>query len=526
MNEERLHYLDALRAFAMLLGIVLHGLLSFVDIPIWPAQDLYQNQQIFGLLQHAIHGFRLPLFFLLSGFFTMMLWKRRGARALAKHRAIRILIPLVVGTFVTWLLIIPVGIWGQNKRAALQNSENRTFTVCSAAREGDISQMKRLIEDGGAINESDEMRMTPLQWAVVMGHSEVVRTLLEKGASIDHQHRDGGTALHSAAFFHHVEVVGILLENGADPNKENASGETALDSAKAPRWLRQAMGDQFKVPPVKGHREKTVELLVSKNGKPGSKKNKEWRDAVGIYSIGALIPIFYHLWFLYYLVWFVAVFLVLALIFKKWNRGTFWNGFVASRYRLFWLIPFTFLPQAMNTQTFGPDTAMGLLPWPPTVSYYGFFFFFGVLSFGVNKFWDEVGKLWHVQLVLAIPLLIVGVDATKNGDTLLSSACASGYVWLLIAACIGLFRRFFSSGKLWIRYISDSSYWLYITHLIPVIALQIWVSDWDVSVFLKFAIVCVVPTALLLLVYEFAVRYTFIGAVLNGRKVRNRQTES
>jgi hypothetical protein len=32
--------------------------------------------------------------------------------------------------------------------------------------------------------------------------------------------------------------------------------------------------------------------------------------------------------------------------------------------------------------------------------------------------------------------------------------------------------------------------------------------------------ICAVSTAALLVIYEYAVRYTFIGAMLNGRKTR------
>ena len=68
--------LDALRAFAMLLGIVLHGAISFVPGAglIWGVQDS-ESSTAFTILMELIHGWRMPLFFLVSGFFTMMLWK-------------------------------------------------------------------------------------------------------------------------------------------------------------------------------------------------------------------------------------------------------------------------------------------------------------------------------------------------------------------------------------------------------------------------------------------------------------------
>ena len=61
----RRYDLDALRATTMLLGIALHAGLSFTPFP-WPVQD-EQQSGFFGLLFAAIHGFRMPVFFVLNG---------------------------------------------------------------------------------------------------------------------------------------------------------------------------------------------------------------------------------------------------------------------------------------------------------------------------------------------------------------------------------------------------------------------------------------------------------------------------
>jgi len=45
----------------------------------------------------VIHGFRMPLFFLLSGFFTAMLWQSRGLQRLWRHRLNRLGLPLAAG---------------------------------------------------------------------------------------------------------------------------------------------------------------------------------------------------------------------------------------------------------------------------------------------------------------------------------------------------------------------------------------------------------------------------------------------
>ena len=81
--QTRHHYLDALRAVAMLLGIVLHSALAYTA-GLWPVQDS-QNSDGLGFCVVAIHGFRMALFFLLSGYFTAMLWRKRGSQALLKQ---------------------------------------------------------------------------------------------------------------------------------------------------------------------------------------------------------------------------------------------------------------------------------------------------------------------------------------------------------------------------------------------------------------------------------------------------------
>jgi len=131
LASKRYHDLDALRAFAMLLGIALHALTSFValPLPIWPAQDINQHDgYLFAL--HAIHGFRLQLFFLVSGFFTMMLYQQRGLRGLIRHRAKRILLPLVVFTIILTPVIIGIGIY------TYDTNKVRANTLWEAAQSG------------------------------------------------------------------------------------------------------------------------------------------------------------------------------------------------------------------------------------------------------------------------------------------------------------------------------------------------------------------------------------------------------
>ena len=62
IKTKRYYDLDALRAVAMFLGIILHSTMSFCpDIPGNYPQDIHQHQSYMVVLE-VIHGFRMPLF--------------------------------------------------------------------------------------------------------------------------------------------------------------------------------------------------------------------------------------------------------------------------------------------------------------------------------------------------------------------------------------------------------------------------------------------------------------------------------
>ena len=103
---------------------------------------------------------------------------------------------------------------------------------------------------------------------------------------------------------------------------------------------------------------------------------------------------------------------------------------------------------------------------------------------------------------------------------LIASACIVLYCWLVIFGFIGVFRQFFSGENKTIRYLSDSSYWLYVAHMPLMMFLQGLVAPWAMPSLVKFLLVCGVTVGLLLLMYEYVIRYTFVGTLLNGKRTR------
>jgi glucan biosynthesis protein C len=91
-------------------------------------------------------------------------------------------------------------------------------------------------------------------------------------------------------------------------------------------------------------------------------------------------------------------------------------------------------------------------------------------------------------------------------------------MWLLILGVAGLFLRYLGDHSAWRRYLCDSSYFLYIAHMPVIIAFQLLLRDVPLPPLLKIFVALGATTAVLLPLYRYAVRPTFIGAVLNGRR--------
>lgn len=92
---DRLHGLDALRAGALLLGLVLHASLAFFPQQIWIVADDSRSVGAAWLF-FAIHLFRMTAFFLIAGLFAHMMLARKGWWGFAKDRLNRIAGPLAV----------------------------------------------------------------------------------------------------------------------------------------------------------------------------------------------------------------------------------------------------------------------------------------------------------------------------------------------------------------------------------------------------------------------------------------------
>ena len=555
--NKRYHDLDALRAFAMLLGIALHAFCSFFPLPIWPAQDAYKPEinlpeiyvQFFGNLGYevsssfnpflvgltAVHGFRMQLFFLISGFFTAMLIRKRGLTELFKHRFKRIFLPLIISLPIIWITLIPAAIYGGVKKEQVRvilNNNKSLNNIFDAAQSGDLEQIKKIInEDETSINKQSPDGTTPLITACIFGQSEAVSLLVSSGAELDKKNLEGSSAMSVAVFFGYPGIVENLIEVGADLNIKSKDGSTPLDIASAP-WkdikpiydmvgsIMAAEGLEMDYKRIRSVRPQIVELLLKEGAVFGS-TSKEEADLGMLFYLMFFAPVFHHLWFLYYLIWLILILISLVWMNRQIGLSKIIPDFlITTPACLIVLLPLTLFVQRMMPDEFGPVTAPGILPWPPLLLYYGIFFVFGALCYGRKRFESMFGRSWPILLGLALPFLLFGL-AFQSGNgkgSMIFSTCAVAFVWLMVFGLIGFFRSIFSRESKLIRYVSDSSYWLYLSHLPLMMFIQALVSTWQFSPYLKCLIVCVLTLTPLMLMYRYSVRYTFIGTMLNGKR--------
>ena len=502
----------------MLLGIVLHGAMSFIPGigVIWAVQDSQPNG-LYGVLLGSIHGWRMPLFFLVSGFFTAMLWKKRGLQALLIHRCKRIFLPMVL----SMLTIIPLMLIVSGYVRSRPTSE-----PTSTAKERDANALRSGsdVRGGAGIDVSA---------AVVLGDLNTLDAYLRNGGDVDAKDAFGSAPMHVACLFGRADAAKLLLANDASLEVENNDGATS-EQLLALDWETTAyIAGLVQVPVDREEllmgRQRIAAAINEKTGRTAPVMTAQANGLEGLIGLLFDVPVFHHLWFLWFLCWFVCGFALLVKLLQTLRIPAVSDKWLTSWLRYVWLIPLAAVPQyfmASSQYAYGPDTSIGLLPLPAVFAYYAIFFGYGAMYFGANDQAVTVGKGYWWKLAAAVLILfpiglaLQGPDRTSG--RILFAVMQVSYAWVMSFAMLGLFDRLFRSQRFWVRYLSDSSYWLYLAHIPLVLLLQFIVRDWSLPSLLKFGFVCSVTTVLLLVSYRLCVRNTWLGALLNGKRYPGR----
>jgi peptidoglycan/LPS O-acetylase OafA/YrhL len=402
---DRLHALDAVRAYALLLGVVLHGAAAFLQgfpIPMW----LDEPSTGATIIYYVIHMFRMSAFFLMAGFFARLLVVRRGEPAFIKDRLKRVAVPLVLFGPVVFILI-PIG-----------------FAL--------------------------------------------------------------------GALPHGVDYLLGLAQTQAQPPVQAEAAAAAQAGALAGFNLA-------------------------------------------------------HLWFLYYLLIFYALTLAIRFVVRTLDRRAV-VAHAADRVLAFvmrgvWAPVLIALPIAAYlyqrpdwAEWLGLPAPVALKPSATALVGYGAAFALGWLLNRQVQLLFDLQRRWVGYFAAAVALTVfclatIGTTPRWGGPNLEGSArllYTAAYVvglWCWVFAFVGAAVRYLSKPHAVTRYLADASYWVYLMHLATLLFFITLLNPftWHWAVKLTISVVGSMP--ILLGTYHLFVRYTWIGAILNGRRHSRREKE-
>lgn len=172
------------------------------------------------------------------------------------------------------------------------------------------------------------------------------------------------------------------------------------------------------------------------------------------------------------------------------------------------------------------------VPEPASLVYYGLFFGLGATLFLRRELVEDAGRhAWRwfaCALAATLPAALLyslhnspqlGPSPVVHGSALLIYAIAT---WTSLIALVGLAHRYLNRPRPALRYLADSSYWIYISHLPAMVLVVALVGALALGTGPAFVLVTVAALAFSLVTYPLFVRYTVIGRMLNGPRVRAR----
>lgn len=236
-----------------------------------------------------------------------------------------------------------------------------------------------------------------------------------------------------------------------------------------------------------------------------------------------------HLWFLYYLSLITATTIILGILLK--NRQEFTKKVTKA---FDWLIQrplariifFSGLIFLILTtlRTSMVQTSVSLIPDLNTFIYFFVFYLIGWILFKSKHHLDTLTRFdWFCTILAIVLATIQGLtiqiyDLEPNGNSVILILFSSVIASLFLFGITGLFIRYGSKRSVRMRYISDSSYWVYLIHLPLTAIIPSFIWSLPLPTVGKFLIVLSTTTIICFLSYHYFVRNTFIGKFLNGQK--------
>ena len=122
---------------------------------------------------------------------------------------------------------------GGNEKLNRRNASPEDTPLHWAAKDNNVAEAKRLIDNGAEVNAKAENDITPLHVAAVVNALEVAKLLIDNGAAVTAKGKGGDAPLHWAAGGNTPKIAKLLIDNGAAVNAKDKVGWTPLHWAAA-----------------------------------------------------------------------------------------------------------------------------------------------------------------------------------------------------------------------------------------------------------------------------------------------------
>jgi peptidoglycan/LPS O-acetylase OafA/YrhL len=176
------------------------------------------------------------------------------------------------------------------------------------------------------------------------------------------------------------------------------------------------------------------------------------------------------------------------------------------------------------------DRMNSFVPEPFRLLHNALFFMVGVRLYRQRDNLKVLAAHGWTYLALSVPAfawraVLIRSDLTGSLEGIGAWALAASgglFCWLLTYGFLGLALGVLNRPQPVLRYLADSSYWVYLTHLPLIGLLQMDLHPLALPAALKFVVVLATTLALTLGSYQIMVRHTFLGVWLHGRRERRR----
>ncbi|HEU4944217.1 MAG TPA: acyltransferase family protein, partial [Solirubrobacterales bacterium] len=172
------------------------------------------------------------------------------------------------------------------------------------------------------------------------------------------------------------------------------------------------------------------------------------------------------------------------------------------------------------------------VPDLPALAYYTLFFALGATLFAHRDLVTEASRnAWRwagCAVATAVPAGLLftfhnsaayGSNPAIHGAALLIYAVAT---WTSLIALVGLADRYLNRPRPALRWLADSSYWIYLSHMPAMVLIAALAGAMALGTAPQFVLLTAFSLAFSILTYPLFVRYTAIGRVLNGPRERRR----